>query len=511
MLNLTSLLLALSNPALAKDSTDVLVSEFQARDEGSGAFAALLRSYLSEALKEYEALNILEVEDVPDFGEHSALIYLQSCPPGDYVGCALVVGQRAEADYSITGTVTETSRGNRVAVSVIDVAESRESLSFSLDVEVGDDQVFIDGVVELLLAVIEGEAGLSDDVRDMDDPAAKRALKQQMNEDLAAQLNELKDELGDATTVDSLQAREIERSRYTIDDLTEDLESEGTKPWERLGMTTSEYLRYKNSGMSLSAWKQAALGRKNQVMLRGGGGFVRGMIDSEYYARYALESTALSTVATYSWQSAVVGSGGFAGGWVGFGLTPILEVDVGAGIHSGSFTVEIHQDVVARSDSTDVSSEYEVTVEDTREGDVYSGGGFWMGGRVLAGFLPVNRARPVLGGGVTYTLLSQMPVLPPSDVPTYDASTLLQVQVIGGIEASANDLLDFYAVVPVGILVGGRVSQADATGEYGVFNSVQQLPAEALISTSVEVGVAIRLGGKKIDTNGPMDMDFDDY
>jgi hypothetical protein len=285
VLNLTSLLLALSNPALAKDSTDVLVSEFQARDEGSGAFAALLRSYLSEALKEYEALNILEVEDVPDFGEHSALIYLQSCPPGDYVGCALVVGQRAEADYSITGTVTETSRGNRVAVSVIDVAESRESLSFSLDVEVGDDQVFIDGVVELLLAVIEGEAGLSDDVRDMDDPAAKRALKQQMNEDLAAQLNELKDELGDATTVDSLQAREIERSRYTIDDLTEDLESEGTKPWERLGMTTSEYLRYKNSGMSLSAWKQAALGRKNQVMLRGGGGFVRGMIDREYYAR----------------------------------------------------------------------------------------------------------------------------------------------------------------------------------------------------------------------------------
>lgn len=495
----------------AEHGARVLVSEFQALDEGSGAFAALLRTYLAGALLEVDGLDVVEVEDAPDFGEHSALVYLQSCPAGEFIGCALVVGQRVDADYSVTGTVVETARGNRVDISVINVPESREALAFSLEVEVGDDQVFISGVVDLLLAVIEGEAGITEDVRDEDDSAALKAAQREMNAELAAQLGELKDELGDVSEVRDLSDTRIDRPKYSLDDLTEDFESEGSKPWERVGMTPTEYLRYKNSGMTLLAWRQASMGKKGKLFLRGGGGFTRGPVDSHYYARYALESAALTTVESYAWQAVETGSGGTAGIWLGYGLLPTLELDLGGGLVTGRFEVEVYQDIVARSDPADPSSPYEITLEDDREGEDYNGGGFWVGGRVMAGLFPVSKVRPLLGGGVTYTFMSAMPVQVPSDVPTFPASTALQAQVLGGVEASAGDLFDFYAAIPVAFLVGGRVSQSESDG-LEILDNTEPAASPGLVSASVEVGVAIKLFGAKVDqTRSRMDFDLEDY
>ena len=496
----------------AAQGARVFVSEFQPTDEGSAAFAALLRSYLAGALLEVEGMDVVEAEQAPDFGEHSALVYLQSCPPGDFIGCALVVGQRVEADYAVTGTVAETARGNRVDISVINVPDSREALAFSLDVEVGDDQVFIGGVVDLLLAVIEGEAGISEDVRDTEDRAAREAAQRAMNAELAAQLSELKGELGDVSGVESLGDRRIERPRYSLEDLSEDFESEGSKPWERVGMSPSEYLRYKNSGMSLSAWEQAALGKKGKVFLRVGGGFTRGPVDSRYYARYALESAALSTVESYAWQSAVTGSGVGAGAWVGYGLLPSLEIDLGGGLVSGRFGVEVFQDIVARSDPADPSSPYEITLEDDRDSEqVFDVFGFWTGARVLTGLLPTRPVRPLIGGGMTYTRMSAMPVQVPSDVPSFSASTLLQAQVLGGVEASAGDRFDFYAAIPVAFLVGGRVSQAASDG-LEVLDNTEPVPSVGLVSAAVELGVAVKLFGAKVDPHrSRMDYELGDY
>ena len=494
----------------AAPATTLLVSEFEAMDEASASFASLLRSYLSEALAEDPSVEVFYVEDAPDFGEHSALVYLQSCPPGDYVGCALVVGQRMKSQYALTGTATETARGNRVDISVIDIANSRESLAFSLDVETGDDEIFITGVVDLVVAVIEGETGISEDVRDEDNSAALREAQREMNSELAGQLNDLKGELGDVSEVESLRGGDVDKPRYTMDDLSEELESEGAKPWERLRMTPSEYMRYKNAGMTINQWRQASLGKKGKFYIRGGGGFTRGMVDSRYYARYALESAGLTTVETYSWQSAVAGNGGSAGAWLGYGITPMLEVDVGVGLNSGSFTVEIYQDIVAREDPSDITSPYVVTDEDPREGEEYNGGTTWFGARLIAGFFPVSNVRPILGGGVVYTLMSSLPVVPPTDVTSFDRSTLLHAQVLGGVEASAGSLFDFYAALPVGILVGGRVSDTAATGQ-DILDNTEPVPTASLISTGVEVGIAIKLGGARIDTDGPMDLDLEDY
>ncbi len=495
----------------AAHGTRVFVSEFQPADEGSAAFAALLRSYLAGALLEIEGLDVVEVEQAPDFGEHSALVYLQSCPPGDFIGCALVVGQRVEADYAVTGTVAETARGNRVDISVIDVPDSREALAFSLDVEVGDDQVFIGGVVDLLLAVIEGETGISEDVRDTEDRAAREAAQREMNAELATQLAELKGELGDVSGVESLGDRRIDRPRYSLEDLSEDFESEGSKPWDRVGMTPSEYLRYKNSGMSLSAWEQASMGKRGKVFLRAGGGFTRGPVDSRYYARYALESAALSTVESYAWQSAVTGSGLSAGAWAGYGLLPSLEIDLGGGLMSGRFGVEVFQDIVSRSDPADPSSPYEITLEDEREGEQFDVFGFWTGARVLAGLFPVSAVRPLIGGGMTYTFTAALPVQLPSDVPSFPAGTLLQAQVLGGVEASAGKRLDFYAAIPVAFLVGGRVSQSASDG-LEVLENTEPIPSLGLVSASVELGVAVKLFGAKADPRrSRMDYELGDY
>ena len=536
MLNLISLLLAMHLPsAQAQDapeeddpsaggldelpdapllaagpSTSLLVSEFEASDSASASFASLLRSYLSEALAMDPAVEVLYVEDAPEFGEHSALVYLQSCPPGDYVGCALVVGQRMGAQYALTGTATETARGNRVDISVIDVGNSRESLAFSLDVETGDDEIFVTGVVDLVVAVIEGETGISEDVRDEDNSAELREAQREMNSELADQLNELKGELGDVSEVESLRGGSVDRPKYTIDDLSDELESEGSKPWERLGMTPSEYMRYKNSGLSINQYRQSALGKQGKFFIRGGGGFVRGLINTEYYGRYALESAGLTTVETYAWQSAVDGNGGSVGAWLGYGLTPLLEIDLGIGLTSGTYYVGIFQDIVAREDPNDPTSPYVISDEDPRERNEYNGGTTWFGGRVIAGFFPASNVRPVLGGGVLYTLHSSIPELPPSDLENFGRSSTLHAQVLGGVEASAGNLFDFYALLPVGILVGGNVSDSSATGQ-DILDNTEPIPTASLISTGVEVGIAIKLGGKKLDMDGPMDLDLEDY
>jgi len=165
---------------------------------------------------------------------------------------------------------------------------------------------------------------------------------------------------------------------------------------------------------------------------------------------------------------------------------------------------------VARSDPSDSNSPYVVTLPDDREGEDLNGGGVWFGGRVMAGFFPVSKVRPLLGGGVTYTLMGQMPLQVPSDVPSFPANTLLQAQVLGGVEASAGKIFDFYAAIPIGILVGGNVSYAESSGQE-ILTNTEAVPTTPLVSAGVEVGLTIKLLGAKVDMDGPMEFDLEDY
>ena len=69
-------------PAYDGPITPILVSEFQAINSDAAGFAALLRLFLNDTLDARPELRGIPVEDVPSFGEHSAQVYLESCPPG---------------------------------------------------------------------------------------------------------------------------------------------------------------------------------------------------------------------------------------------------------------------------------------------------------------------------------------------------------------------------------------------------------------------------------------------
>jgi len=527
-LSLAVALGCLSAPALA--GTPVLVSEFQALDDSSVGYAALLRTYLSDALAGSEEIDVVAVEDAPDYGEYSALVYLQSCPPGETTGCAWVVGQAAGAEYALTGTVEATARGNRVELVVVNVTDTREALSFGLEVEVGEDEAFVAGIADLLEAVIRGEAGLSEDIREVsDDPYQVMEEAAAFNALIAAELEALQEQLGADIDLADLTGRSIDRPKYTLEELTAEMGAEGAKPWERLDMSPNEYLRYKNSGMTLPRWREAAAGRQWQLILRPAFGLHRGLLSASYYGHYALESEFLSTVETYAWQSLEPATGGRFGGWLGFGVHPAIEVSVGAGVGLGRYSTEILVDQVQEV----TVGTYEVTDEDPRDctvtGDCDLGWTTsWMGARVVTGLLPVKRARPMLGGGVVlsrapcFEIAAEeaadrgmevaqvcMPELPTEELPIFDRLSTLELQALVGVEASAGDNLDFYLLVPLGVVVGGNLSGDEATG-VDVIPGKREMTAPGRFTVGVEIGIAVRLFGKE-DFGGDGPMEFEDF
>lgn len=472
----------LSNAHAAE--TRVFVSEFQPMDSRSATMAALLAEYLHEQLEKHPEIDVVLAESAPPFGETSAELYVQSCPPDNAVGCAFIVAGTVDADYAITGTVTQTDDTRWVDVVIIDIVGSREAVSFRMDVRVGDDAYLAKSIEELLLGVIHGEEGVEEDIRELgliqkDTQAIDKKL-------VAEQLAQLNDELGEITGTRT--DREIQREEYTEEDVLTEMESDATKPWDRLGMTPGEYMDYKNSGMTLTAWRNAAAGRRFQVIVRGTGGLTRAAVGTSYYGHYALDASTGEVPEAYAWETRVGASAPQAGLWVGFGLTPVLEADLGVGYVGGPYAVEIQQQVLGNEFFP-------------KEGETYRASNLWFGGRVLAVFSPVKRAHPVAGGGVWVAMSSPLDahVLPPpnSNLPVFPRSSTVSAQALGGVEVNVNPILDLYAHVPIGVVVGGRTVSTFSEGS-GVIESRVEPTEAAPFSAALEVGFSLRfLGGVK--------------
>ncbi|GEM_PF-886796 len=479
--------------------TQVLVSEFQPDNPDAAGFAALLRLFLNDELDRRPELRAVPVEDVPAFGEHSALVYLESCPPGDQVGCAWVVAKRVQVAYALTGEVEARYDGStRVSVTVIDVAGAREVLSFDVELAIGDDQALADAVTELVVAVALGEVGQEQDIREAGEIDAPRSKAE--NQMIAQELSQLTGELGDVSV--TTRADAIERPEYTVDDLADDMASDAIPPWEQLGIPPGEYLRYKNSGLTLVQWRAGALGRKRQLTVRLEGGLMYGAVDTLYEGRYALEvsGTEFVVVEEYAWQTVQNATGGHGGLWLGFGLLSIVEVQVGAGLVTGTYTLRVGGEQAG---------------DDPREPQEQSTPQVtpWAGARVLAVPLPWSRVRPILGGGVRvqrgygYDRFWDQESLQVDPLP---APWLLEVQAIPGVEVGlargqirrrdsgyvVPPGVDISITVPVGVIVGGRLTDRYQTDQQVLSpESYTEPPGFSLFSAGIEIGATVRLGG----------------
>ncbi len=488
MLTAALSLLLLSAPSSAQDRTRVFVAPFEARTREAAGVASLMAGFLQsqlDARAEFDAIGVDEVGPVFDTG---ADLYLASCPQGERVGCAFVVAEVARAEFAITGQVSSAQGASRVQVSIIDVLESREVVSFQADLAVGDDAVFAEGVARVLVAVVKGEAGRIEDIR-TDDEAAAREAERRRAAEVAAQLQQLSEELGDVTTLSTRPDVVIERPRYTLAEMSEQMESEGTKPWERLGMKPREYMRYRNSGLELRDWRERAAGRRGQIIGRVGPAFGTGQSHGAYYGVYARDSQTLGVIDAYSYQAVTSGSsiGGTAS--LSYGVLPWLEAGALAGLAGGRYSLLIDSYVAGDTRTL-------------REPEDRSNQVVFFGPQVLTSLLPASRVRPVVGGELTVllgtTVTSRYNPLPVEEISTFSTPVLVRFGARAGGELRLSEYIDLFAHLPFGAVVGGQGSESLRVGGSGLDPSHTPAPPTfSPIYAGVEFGLQARVGLRK--------------
>jgi hypothetical protein len=482
----------------------VFVSPFQPQNADSAGIAGMMSSFLEAELSRFPDLSVIPVDAVPAVHDTSATVYLESCPPGQQVGCAFVVGEGAGAEFALTGTVQSDATGTQVEVSIIDVRASREAMSFVATIGVGEDARFTEGVAAVLIAVVRGEAGRVEDIRDLSVTAATDYSA------AAAQLAQLSAELGDIEAHNARSGAVIVPPVITAEEISDRMEREGVKPWERVGLGPDEYLRWKNSGEDLVAWRERHNGRKGKLVLRGGFGFVRGPVNGLYRGIYAQEllteedaiagngGDQLIVREAYAWQSLEAGSGFVTEVAAGYGITREIEVGLQFGYASGQYRTQVDAIVVGNGIVNDTGDSPELS---------YTNGNLFVGPYVLSVFMPERRFRPLVGGGVLYwkgsTVDSKEDV--GSELDTFNTPTVWMIQLKGGVELQLSKMVDLYAHVPITIGLGGGSMDTFHEGEYSdpdtnapaIRTGKDKPPGASPIGGGLLVGLQFKLFGPK--------------
>ena len=331
-------------PAFTFDS--VLITTFQALDRDDQPKADRLHQSLVERFSAEHA--VVPMAEVPGFEvhEYGAELYMQSCPPGQYGGCALVLGQRALADWAVGATVGRevdeydpTTSHLVLNLFLVDVSEARESGRFSVPL-IGQEDSALQGIVGVFDDMVAGVYDL-EDLRD-DDPerAAIEAARRQL---MGAYLEELEAELGEV--VEGATPEVVEPELVTRAEVEQAAEEEATPAWERAGLSPSAYVRFLNSGEELDDWKRTHQGRQGAILFRVAVGTGRGPWSQNYAARLLRDEDDLNPI--HSVQVLEVENGGTITGdlEVGFGVLPFLDISVVGGLHTGSAVV-LREEVV---------------------------------------------------------------------------------------------------------------------------------------------------------------------
>lgn len=463
----------------------VLVSEFQARNSEAKALASLVENFIAARLKENPSIQLLRPEDLPPFEDYPARIYLEGCPPGDIVGCTYVAADRGDVAWAITGTTRVLPGSSKVTVEILDIRSGRVVVSFESELQSGEDEKFADAVAQVLSNAMGGSFE-ERDIREGGSEEEEGNARTMSDEAIAAQLESLSAELGELSTVVSRPDTLIRPPAYTIDDLSEQMQGEGTKPWERLQMTPGEYLRYKNADMSLMEWRGRAVGRTGQLILRPMAGFGVQPARATYYGRYAYEGSAV--VDSYSAHAVQNGSGGYFSFGAAWGVHPVVDIGLDVATASGRMGLDLQQQTVGQQPLPPDQESYQSST-------------LVFGPRVTAGFLPVSGIRPTASLAVQFWLGDKIDnhILPPEDLTLFTSPMLILAEIAPGAEFRLTQRLDFFVNVPVAFTVGGRSFVEERHGTSDVLTGVNPPEAGGIANAGVRAGLQIRLFGKKIE------------
>ena len=472
-----------TTPAHATENSAYIAPFFAEDAEAEEIAQTLPEALLEELLNEPKVvgLGLSQMQPVHDM---PAEMYVTSCPPEEFVGCTFVLAESSEVPYAVVGQVTSLQSGHRAQVTIIEVSTAREALVLSLDIAEGGTEAFAVAVTRSLIGVMEGTIGQEEDLR------LSEGGPSGYNEEEAYAVDDYTRESGGAEAVEEKVNVELEQKVITEEDLEFMKSIEGSKEWDRLGMTPREYMRYFNSGMSLSAWKALSNGRKGQVLARVGLGATRSPINGKYYGRIAKSNIDLSAIDSYAWQSLESGTGFDVAGSVSYGILPFVDIGVKGGFAAGGFELDIHSFVINQHSAVPPAETYPQTTT-------------YVGGQALYTPLYFNRIKPVVGGEVLFWMSSDMnfdfgeevyPYLPPARFLTVGG-------LVGG-EIKITDNLDLFAHVPVSAVVfssnapvdyqaGGNVLTVDGDPA-DVSTVLTPQPFSRLVS-GINVGVQIRI------------------
>jgi len=475
--------------------TEVLVPSFQSTDAATDDAAAAVRLAVERAVADSPDTRILGIASVPAVGDLAAIDYSESCPPGEYVGCAFVLGEAGRVSLAVAGVVSPGDGTNVLTeVHVVDVQQSVDLISFvgEYDPLTGTES-FATTVAAVVVAAANGEVKAGGDIR-----AAAPVLDAGRAEKQAAarQLDQLQKEIGGSGDVGDANVGEFVREKYTTNDLADDMQTDGAKPWDRVGMSAQEYLRYKNSGMNLIEWRTRQLGRKGQVIARAMGGFGRAPSSGIYYARQGLSATDLQVVETYAFHSMVDGNAGRVGLEAAYGVLPELELGLQFGWTSGRYTVDIRKIT-------------EGQLSNPREPDELANSATWWGGQLLYVPFPVLPVRPV--AGLSFTSLRGQEIGShyqlDDGLPTFERPKSLRLGFIPGVEARLGDHVDLFLHAPLQFAIGGVTGDEEKTGAGVLAPSETGVTADPLSSVyaGVQAGIQVRFLGAELKRNTMMD------
>jgi len=477
---------SLGGPALASE-VEVLVPVFQSTDINTDVAAEELRLAIEAAVVQRDGITVARIAEIPAVGDLAAVDYADSCPPGEYVGCAFVLGEAGRVSLAVAGVVSPGDDGRILAeIHVVDIPQTADLLSFVGDYDPAVDQESLARTVAaVVLAAAQGKVKAGGDIRAAAPVLDAGAAEKQV---AARQLDQLSKEIGGSSDVGDKNLGEFVREKYSMDDMASDMQTDGSKPWERVGMTPQEYLRYKNSRMNLYEWRMRQLGRKGQVLVRGVVGYGRGATDGAYYGRQVRSATNVQDIVeTTAWHSMVDGNAPRVGLEVGYGLLPELELGLQCGLSSGRYTVDI---------DTLTEDQYSNPVEP----DELSNRSIWYGAQALYAPFPVFPARPVVG--MSFSSLRGRGVdqfyVVPDDFPTFQTPTMARLGVILGGEARISESVDFFLHMPLHFVVGGQASDEAHQGA----NLLEATKSAEPLSSSyagVQLGIQVRFLGSELD------------
>lgn len=486
------LMVASSATAATFTLDPVLVADMRALDGLSEQRADELHEILEARIA--EQFLTVSIDELADYESYTARKYVESCPVTQLDGCAFVLGERGETLWTLIGTVEDNGDGHDVTVTFVDVEASRSLITVENVLSRGDEATWASTMTSVLNLIVEGAAGESD-IRPDDSDAFEESWERRR-----AEAERAASELGEAGGLDTLVRiplrTDVKPPKVTREEVEEYEETDATTPWDRLGMTQTEYLRFRNSDMDLEAYRQRLLGRLGRIQFRAAVGGGSGPFSTYYDGRWARDPETLAVVHVESFQQVVSGNSTVAELELGFGVLPVLDISGVLGFRTGNFEYYQHQETVGEPEPEGTPDPRTIS---TRH----------IGFRATFAPMPFARVRPIATGAFLIwsgKRVDQLVGLPePLQTNVFVAPTLSLLELAPGIEADAHEMVSVFGRLGVVVPVAGTREWETSVGEG--LETVGTRRALGGFGMSGMVGVQIHYGVIKAKSDVPSQFD----